>query len=62
MSFEELVVHARVDELRRDIARWERGESALAELRAAQPQSRSRFGFRVRPRRRAWSLNRELGD
>lgn len=60
MSFEELIVSARINELRRDIARWERGESALAELRAAEPQSKSRF--RIRPRRRAWSLNRELGD
>ena len=57
MFYEELLVQARLDDLRRDIERWHRGQAALAELRAGQPQPR--FGFRPRPRRGAWGLKRE---
>ena len=62
MSFEELIVAARVEELRRDIARWERGQAAIAELRDAQQHPGPRFSFRRRPLRRTWSLNREISD
>ena len=54
MSFEELIVAARVEDLRRDIARWERGQSAIAELRDAHHEPKPRFGFRRRSPRRAW--------
>ena len=62
MSFEELIVAARVEDLRRDIARWERGQSAVAELRDAHHEPKPRFGFRRRSPRRAWSLNRETSE
>ncbi|MGH2632487.1 MAG: hypothetical protein ACRDG3_03670 [Tepidiformaceae bacterium] len=62
MSFEELAVEARIEEIRRDIARWARGQAVLSELRVGQPRSRSRFGFKLRRSRGPWSLTRELAE
>lgn len=62
MGFEELAAQARLEEIRRDIARWERGEAALAEFRGHAGRPKFHLSLPSRPQVLGWRPSRRLTD